>query len=58
MQWLTYLSPVRFYLPIAQGILFKGVGFEVIVWNALGLTVFGVLMMTAGVLRLRRALAG
>jgi drug efflux transport system permease protein len=58
MQWLTYLSPVRFYLPIAQGILFKGVGFDVIAFNALGLAMFGLVMMTAGVLRLRHALAG
>ncbi|MDE3076653.1 MAG: ABC transporter permease [Chloroflexota bacterium] len=58
MQWLTYLSPLRFYLPIARGILFKDVGFGVAAANAAGLAVFGALMMTVGVSRLRHALAG
>ena len=58
MQWLTYLSPLRFYLPIAQGILLKGVGLEVVAANAAALGLYGLLLMGLGVGRLRRALAG
>ena len=57
MQWLTYLSPLSYYLPIAKGILLKGVGLEMVAQSALGLGVYGLLMMTIGVQQLRRSLA-
>jgi ABC-2 type transport system permease protein len=56
--WLAYLSPVRFYLPIAQSVLFKGVGLEPLALNAAALAVYGVVAMAVGVGRLRRVLAG
>ncbi len=58
MQLISYVSPLRFYLPIAQGILFKGVGLGAVAANAAGLVVLGALMMTTGVLRVRKTLAG
>lgn len=58
VQWLTYLSPLRYYLPIAEGILFKGVGLEELAPNALALTMYGQLLMVIGVRQLRRTLAG
>jgi ABC-2 type transport system permease protein len=58
MQWLTYLSPLRYYLPLAEGVLFKGVGLEVLAPNAIALGAYGLLLMTIGVRQLRRALAG
>ena len=58
MQWLTYVSPLRFYLPIAKAILFKDVGFAAVAANAAGLALYGVLLMSIGVSRLRRALVG
>ncbi len=57
MQWITYVSPLRYYLPIAQGILFKGVGLDVFAPNALALGAYGTLLMGLGVRQLRRALA-
>jgi ABC-2 type transport system permease protein len=57
MRWLTYLSPLRFYLPLAQGILFKGVGLDVLALNAAALAAYGLLSMALGVGRLRHALA-
>jgi ABC-2 type transport system permease protein len=57
VQWITYLSPLRYYLPIAQGILFKGVGLDVLAPNALALGAYGVLLLTIGVRQLRHTLA-
>jgi ABC-2 type transport system permease protein len=57
LQWLTYLSPLRYYLPIARGILFKGVGLETLAPNALALGAYGLLLMGIGVRQLRRSLA-
>ena len=56
MQWITYVSPLRYYLPISQGILFKGVGLEVFAPNALALGAYGTLLMGLGVRQLRRTL--
>jgi ABC-2 type transport system permease protein len=56
MQWITFVSPIRYFLPIAEGILFKGVGLDVVAPNALALGVYGMLLMTVGVRQLRRTL--
>jgi ABC-2 type transport system permease protein len=58
MQLLAYVSPLRYYLPLAEGVLFKGVGLEVLAAGAAGLGAYGLLLMGAGVWQLRRALAG
>jgi ABC-type multidrug transport system ATPase subunit len=58
MRWLTYLSPLRFYLPTAHGVLFKGVGLGVLALSAATLAAYGLLAMAVGVRRLRRALVG
>lgn len=58
MQWLAYASPLRYYLPLAEGVLFKGVGLEVLAAGVAGLGAYGALLMGAGVWQLRRALAG
>lgn len=58
VQWLTFLSPLRYYLPIAEGILLKGTGLAVVGTNALALGAYGILLMGIGVRQLRRALAG
>jgi ABC-2 type transport system permease protein len=58
MQWLTYLSPLRYYLPLAEGVLFKGVGLDVLAANAAALGAYGLLLMGIGVWQTRRALTG
>ena len=58
MQWLTFASPLRLYLPIAEGILLKGVGLPVVATSALALGAYGLLLIGIGVRQLRRALAG
>ncbi|MBI3968612.1 MAG: ABC transporter permease [Chloroflexi bacterium] len=56
LQWLTYVSPLRHYLPLAQGILFKGVGLETLGPSAAALGAYGLLVMMLGVRQLRRTL--
>lgn len=58
LQWLTYLSPLRYYLPLAKGVLLKGVGLPVLAPEAIGLGVYGLILMGVGARQLRRALAG
>jgi ABC-2 type transport system permease protein len=58
LQWLSYLSPVRYYLPIITAILTKGLGWEYVAPNAIALGVYGLLLMTFGARQLRRTFAG
>jgi ABC-2 type transport system permease protein len=58
LQWLSYLSPIRYYLPIATEILSKGLGFEYVAPNAVALGVYGLVLMTIGARQLRRTFAG
>jgi|SRR5579859_4689588 len=58
LQWLSYLSPIRYYLPIATQILSKGLGFEYVAPNAIALGVYGLVLMAAGARQLRRTFAG
>ncbi len=58
MQWLTYLSPLHYYLPIAKGVLLKGVGLGALALSAVELGAYGILVMWFGVRQLRRALTG
>jgi ABC-2 type transport system permease protein len=57
VQWVTFVSPLRYYLPIAQGILFKGVGLEVLASNALVLAAYGVVLLWIGARQLQRSLS-
>lgn len=56
MQWLSYLSPVRYYMEIALGILLKGVGADVLWPQIVALAMSGGLLTVASVVRLRKRL--
>jgi drug efflux transport system permease protein len=56
LQWLTYLSPLRYYVEATLDIFLKGVGLEVLWPQALALAGFGLVLMGIGTLRLRRSL--
>lgn len=56
LQWLSYLSPVRYYMEIALGILLKGVGADVLWPQIAALAASGGLLTVASVIRLRKRL--
>lgn len=58
MQWVSYLSPVRYYMEISLGILLKGVGVDVLWPQIVALAASGGLLTAASVIRLRRRLYG
>jgi len=41
LQWLSYLSPLRYYLDIMIGIFLKGVGINILWKQTLGLALIG-----------------
>jgi ABC-2 type transport system permease protein len=57
IQPLTYLIPLRYFVIILRGIFLKGVGFETLWPQALGLFIWGVVILTLAVLRSSKRLA-
>jgi ABC-2 type transport system permease protein len=57
LQYLSLASPLRYYLPIALGILLKGVGLAVLWPQALALAIFGTALFGISLMRFRRMLA-
>ena len=54
LQYLSLLSPVRYYMEIALGIFLKGVGIEVLWPKLLIIFLFGVIVFPLSLLRLKR----
>lgn len=57
LQWMTLLSPLRYYVDATLGIFLKGVGLDVLWPQALALAAMGTILLGSGVLRLRKSLA-
>jgi ABC-2 type transport system permease protein len=57
LQWLTYLSPLRYYVEATLGIFLKGVGIDILWPQALALAGMSVVLLGSGILRLRKSLA-
>ncbi|HEY66051.1 MAG TPA: ABC transporter permease [Caldilineae bacterium] len=57
MQWLTYLSPLRYYVEATLGIFLKGVGLEILWPQTLALAIYGLALLGISTLRFRRSLA-
>ncbi len=56
LQWLSYLSPLRYYVDATLGIFLKGVGLDILWPQALALAVSSLLLLGIGTLRLRKSL--
>jgi len=55
-QYITYVSPLRYFLVIVRGIFLKGVGFEVLWPQVLSLFVLGVAIFLLSALRFKKRL--
>lgn len=57
LQWLTYLSPLRYYVEATLGIFLKGVGVDVLWPQMLGLTLYSLFFLVFSTTRFRKSLA-
>src|SRR5215510_11754488 len=55
LQYLTYLSPLRYFLVVLRGTYLKGVGFEILWPQMLAMAVLGTSLLTLAVLRFHKA---
>lgn len=56
MQWISFLSPLRYYVEATFGIFLKGVGLDILWPQALALIIYGVVLLTVSAFRLRGSL--
>ncbi|MBI5468018.1 MAG: ABC transporter permease [Deltaproteobacteria bacterium] len=54
LQYLSYLSPVRYYMEIALGIFLKGIGLGILWPKLLAIFLFGAVIFPLSLLRLKR----
>lgn len=56
-KYLSLLDPLRHYIEIVRGILLKGVGLEVLWWNAIALLFFAIMLLSISINQFRRQLS-
>lgn len=56
LQWMSYAMPLRYYLKIIRVLMLKGVGLGAIQNDVIALSVFGIVIMSAAALRIRKRL--
>ncbi|MGO9865321.1 MAG: ABC transporter permease [Terriglobales bacterium] len=56
LQYLTYLSPLRYFLVVLRGTYLKGVGMDILWPQMLAMAALGITLLTLAVLRFHKAL--
>jgi len=56
LQYLTYLSPLRYFLVVLRGTYLKGVGMEILWPQMLAMAALGITLLMIAILRFRKAL--
>jgi ABC-2 type transport system permease protein len=56
LQWMTYLIPLRYYLVVLRATFLKGVGFDVLWPQFVGMAILAAILLTASSLRFRKTL--
>jgi ABC-2 type transport system permease protein len=56
LQYLTYLSPLRYFLVVLRGTYLKGVGIEILWPQMLAMAALGITLLTIATLRFHKAL--
>lgn len=56
LQYLTYLSPLRYFLVVLRGTYLKGIGMEILWPQVLAMAALGISLLTIAVMRFHKAL--
>lgn len=56
MRWVSFLSPLRYYIDFAFGVILKGNGLRVLIWDVAGIAALGVVLFAFSLLWFERSL--
>ncbi|MEW5807073.1 MAG: ABC transporter permease [Acidobacteriota bacterium] len=56
VQWITYLDPIRYFLVIIRGVFLKGIGFDLLWPQMLGLFLLALLSLGLAALRFKKTM--
>jgi ABC-2 type transport system permease protein len=56
MQWISLLSPLRYYIDFAFGVILKGNPLSVVVWDVIGIAILGTVLFVFSLLWFERSL--
>lgn len=56
MRWVSLLSPLRYFIDFAFGVILKGNGLRVLVWDVIGIGLLGTVLFTFSLLWFKRSL--
>ncbi len=56
MRWISLLSPLRYYIDFAFGVILKGNPFSVVVWDVVGIAILGTVLFVFSLLWFERSL--
>jgi len=56
MRWISVVSPLRYYIDFAFGVVLKGNGLTLVVWDVVGIVVLGALLFAFALTWFERSL--
>jgi ABC-2 type transport system permease protein len=58
MRWVSLISPMRYFIDFGYGVILKGNGLAIVIWDIAGILLFGVVLMSFSLWWFRRSLGG
>ncbi|HET7217142.1 MAG TPA: ABC transporter permease, partial [Vicinamibacterales bacterium] len=56
LRWISLLSPLRYYIDFAFGVILKGNGLDVLIWDVAGIAILGAVLFAFSLLWFERSL--
>jgi ABC-2 type transport system permease protein len=56
LRWISLVSPLRYYIDFAFGVVLKGNGAAVVAWDIAGIAILGAVLFTFSLLSFERSL--
>jgi ABC-2 type transport system permease protein len=57
LRWISALSPLRYFIDFAFGVILKGNGLSVVIWDVAGIAVLGTVLFAMSLFWFERRLA-
>jgi len=56
MRWISFLSPLRYFIDFGFGVILKGTGLRALIWDVAGIAVLGAVLFAFSLLWFERSL--